>query len=74
MWVWLIGSVASGGGVSSFFLDDDSLVITGIVGRIHYFLIVTLSFHICCNSHAVLICLKVKIQREMCKINGKNLS
>ncbi len=32
MWVWLISSVASGGGVSSLFLDDDSLVITGVVG------------------------------------------
>lgn len=70
MWAWLIGSVAPGGGVSSLFLDDDSLVITGVIGRIHYFfLIITLSFNICCNAHAVLVCLRERIQRETCKIS-----
>jgi len=69
MWAWPIESVASGGGVSSLFLDDDSLVITGIIGRIHYFfLIITLSFNICCNAHAVLVCLRERIKRELCKI------
>lgn len=65
---YLIGLVASGDGVFSLLLDDDSLVITGVVRRIHYFfLIIAISFHICCNAHAVLICLIRRNEEERCK-------
>ena len=52
-------SVATGGGVSALFLDDDSLVVARVIGRLHHLLfVVTFPLRIRRHAHAVLVRLK----------------